>query len=453
MSDLDPTTASAAYLRVNRNTRKAVLAHLATSGHWRRLVFSASALGAAPMLPEPFTRHASREIILDTESAEAAVPAFAEGCRGRMPWATGRTLRPAEMDDDRIAAHAIAVAEFAGRHHVDVVLSPGHLLGEVGEPWLSVDVATCFALREALDRLGLERVAIDYVLLAPAARFADPDWRAELRRHIAPLPFRQLWVRVGGFGLGKARHAAGVIEAVTDLAAMGRPIVLDAAGGMVGLAPAVLGLAGGLCHGLASRTSSDFATWQRPPSDGGGIVPRDLYYPMLERSLTGAEVDLLDVLGNRQRKALSCATQGCCASDAAMRADRKGHFLRQVELQHDRYLAAGRAAGQRAFRTDLWAWERELRGAALSVKDRNDPGRRLLEGSAARLGQLRDAIGTVAIPAQRPIPPAFDGRAPVEPRLPLEPPPVPRPCRPQDRPEGDRQESPRERPEDRLQRR
>jgi hypothetical protein len=385
-------------------------------------------LASTPGLPDAFTGRGVCEIVLDSECAEAAAPASADGYRGKLAWMPkGSPLRPAEMTEDRIVAHAIAIAKFVAGHHIDVVLSPSHLLGQQGEPLLQVDVRACIALRAALDESGQSHVAVDYALLAPVARLGDPNWRAEVCRRLASLPFRQLWVRAGPFGIGHGRSLGVMADALADFRALGRPVVLDHAGGLTGLAPVIFGLADAVCHGVGSRLDSDFLHWSRKPSSGppsaGGR--RDIYHPALDRMISASEHRALDGLKARQRQAFSCVQNGCCDSDADVLAHKNRHFLRQVADLHQGLLTSDTHEGQRRLHKRLWEGERTIK-SSLHTLDDGLAGHRLLAQSLADIELLRQALPSAAGGKGDRKPLAFHGRDPANRALLLRPSPAPR---------------------------
>ena len=420
----------AVHLRVNRATRRALVDHLATSPFCRRFVFAASALARDPDMPEALTALGPCEIVLDPEAAEAAAPAFADRLAGKLPWAVG-VAQPADATEERVVRDAVALAAFAAERPVDAVLAPSHLIdGGQGPRWLARDGAACVALREALDRAGLGRVAVDYMLVARVECLADPDRLAEIRRALAPLPFRHLWLRAGPFGLGHTHHAGVVIAAVAALGALGRPVVLDHAGGLVGLAPAVIGDASGLCHGVGAKLGFDPGHWPRGPAARTGPAGgrRGVYQPSLDRMASAVEQKALNRLPARGRTAFSCTGEGCCASDADVLEDRDGHFLRQAERLHRGYLAADRPIGRHRFRKRLWEDARQIKATIRSTEG-NVLARRILEGSLGALDRLRQAVdGGGGSGADRQ-PLGFAGLAPSERGLVLRPTAVAKPTR------------------------
>lgn len=407
----------ALYLRVNRANVARVSKHLETSHHWRRFVVPATSLINAPDLLGPFTARLSCETILDPQTAEAASRAFGKSYRGKLPWTPkGRPTKADGMDEKMIVEDAVALAGFAIDRDLDVIMSPAHLLGERGEPWLPVDARACMAIRTALDEAGEARIAVDYTLLAPLARLADPSWREQVLRHLDPLPFRQIWIRAGPFGIGLNADLAALSQAIAAFRSLGRPVILDHAGGLPGLAPLALGHADGICHGVGSQLEADFLEWGLDlPS---GTPPpgrrRKIYQPKLDRILTPLEYDALDALPKNKRKEFSCIADGCCPSNQAVIDDPKGHFLRQSErLQRD-LLAASPDESRQRFSTHLWEVEQQIKTARNALKKDTLP-HQILDEAATHLDLLgksvKDAAATAGASPPRP---GFNGLDPAD---------------------------------------
>lgn len=403
-----------AYLRINRNTRKAAAAHFAEHRNLRRFVVSATGLASTPTLTDAFTGRSACEIILDTECAEAAAPAFADHYRGKLGWMPKiPEVSPAEMTQNKIYAAANSIAEFTSSRNIDVVISPSHLLGEQGEPWLQVDTQSCLDLRKALDGAGQSAVKIDYALLAPLARLEDPAWQQEICAQLAPLPFRQLWIRVGPYGIGHGRNAGLVAEAAGAFRKLGRPIVLDYAGGMTGLTPLIFGHADGTCHGVSSKLECNFLDWMRKPSSGppspGGR--RNIYHPGLERMVTKSEHRALGSMTDRHRRPFSCVDSHCCASNNHVLQDPLGHFLRQVTETHRDLLTLDPIEGQKRLHKRLWENERTIKLSLQRIQE-SSLCQKLLSDSASDLLLLRNSLPLATPHEKSRMGLPFDGQEP-----------------------------------------
>ncbi|OSP53717.1 hypothetical protein [Pseudoruegeria sp. SK021] len=407
------------YLRVNNfksneDARK-TLSLLDESRQCRRFVFPATVLKNKPGLVEKLTANHTCEITLDTESAEAAAQAFSQSYRGRFAWMPkGPVPRPRDMTEDMIVANAIAIAQFARENHVDVIHSPSHLLSGPGDPWLSHDVKSCVALRAALDAADLSRIAIDYMLLVRMAQIANPNWRAEICRQLQQLEFRQLWVRVCSFGIGRGRYVKVLIDALTDLRRrLKQPFILDYAGGLAGMAPAIFGAADAVSHGMGSRLATSFLSWNLKPSTNskptGGFS--DIYQPDLDCMLSKTEFHTLDGLNDRQGKAFSCVQNGCCASDVEMLADKRGHFLRQTAKLQREFLTPVAMEGQGQLHKRLWENERMIKTALKSL-DTAHLGHRLLSERLMNFKHLRHTIPLAGSGKAERLPLLFNGQAP-----------------------------------------
>ena len=166
----------------------------------------------------------------------------------------GRRWEPSDFAPNRNLDPARAIAEFAVRYGVDVVLAATHLLEENVTQWRKIDTQVCEELRLELDRLGGQNIAIDYQLITTNAILKDEASRHLLLADIGSLPLHNLWLRISGFGA----TATGVgtrqfIEAVREFHELGRPLVADAVGGFAGLAAAAFGAVAGISHGIGQR--------------------------------------------------------------------------------------------------------------------------------------------------------------------------------------------------------
>jgi hypothetical protein len=110
-------------------------------------------------------RESGAEIVLDSEAAELAAPAKFLGHSRRAPWAVSDGNGPQRPEHFRRSSREDVVgqiARFAVENRTSVVLAPSHFLGDPAcQDWLSIDAASCIALREALGREGGKAIAID----------------------------------------------------------------------------------------------------------------------------------------------------------------------------------------------------------------------------------------------------------------------------------------------------
>jgi hypothetical protein len=192
-------------------------------------------------------------------------------------------------------------------------------------------------LRSALDAEGGSHIAIDYPIMIKNASLRDSAQRRALIAGLTDLPFDNLWLRISGFGAdAPATMLRPYIAAMMDFQRLGKPIVADGVGGLVALATAAFGAAGGVCHGLGEKERFDASDWNKPPTPGGGGREKRVLIPGLDRLLSVKQVAaLMEAQG--ARKLLSCNDPTCCPGglDDTLK-NPKAHYLRQRTKQFER---------------------------------------------------------------------------------------------------------------------
>ncbi|WP_108262307.1 hypothetical protein [Mangrovicoccus ximenensis] len=338
-----------AYLHLDEKTCSAMFG---ADPRWTRLVLDASYLHRKASVAEDLATNRTGEIVLDLNAAETAAPGrFAR--KDKLPWANrDRPWTPEDFSRSRNDDLILSMAQFAAAHHVHTVLAPTHLLGDMGEPWLPVDADGCRQLRAALDRLGCAHVTIDYPVLAPLARVREHAWRKQVISALADLPFGQLWLRVGGFGLHEDKRAGILVVALQDFQALGRPIVLDMAGGVASLAVLACGAVSALGHGIAKNEKMDFSEWRKQPkvgSSGGAPMASRAYLAQIDAFLK--QDQLADFAG--QVPAQAMIDRHC------------QNFLRDRAAQLDNAVSGSAEERAAAFVADqrqrLWELEQEIK--------------------------------------------------------------------------------------------
>lgn len=331
-----PPQPIAHYLRVGSSGHRQLEA-LAAAGKLpiSSVVFDAAALAHQRDLVGSIAE-THGELILDTNCAELSAIGRYEGAARYAPWANPDGILSREFfvrggNYDLFGR----IARFAVEQGMNVVLSPSHFLADGSlDAWLPIDIASCFALRDALDREGGKRIAIDYPLMIKMGSLRDPIQRRKFMADLKDLPFDNLWLRISGFGSNATAMAARrYIAAITEFHKLGRPVISDGLGGLVGLATTGFGASGGLCHGAAEKERFDASSWVKPKEEGGGGRDKRILVLGLDRLLTQKQVD---VLMNAQggRRLLSCNDPSCCAHGYTdtVRAS-KSHFLNQRSKQ------------------------------------------------------------------------------------------------------------------------
>ncbi|MGE4220489.1 MAG: hypothetical protein AB7G39_13665 [Alphaproteobacteria bacterium] len=265
------------FLRVGHTGHRKLL-ELQAAGRlqFRRIVFDAAHLEEQIELAKRL-KASGCEIVLDPNFAEMATEGrFGSSSIQKLPWANlDRPWRPDDFDGRRNHDTAKVVADFAVKAGVDVVLAPTHLLEKVRDSWQVIDLRLCEALRRELDQSGGSDTAIDYQLITTSTLLKDGVYRQALAADLASMPIENVWIRASGFGAtatgAGTRH---FIEAARGFHEIGRPLVVDMAGGFAALGAAAFGAVGGISHGVGQKETFKAADWRKPPSGGGGASAR-----------------------------------------------------------------------------------------------------------------------------------------------------------------------------------
>lgn len=278
-------------------------ASLFIEGHLsaKRVVIDASRLRFLRSEIKQF-KEAGREIVLDTKAAELAALSKFAGIAKDAPWsqvAGGQLVTASCFLRDHPGDIIGQIARSAIEYEVDAVLSPGHFLHpEKGLDWLNVDRRSCIELRRALDNEGGKHIAIDYLLILPHLMLNDPEMRLRIMQALSDLPFDNLWIRASGFGNDSAAQPlVAFISSIAQLHNLGKPIITDYLGGLVGEAVMALGASSGFAHGIAECERFDARSWDKPakkrdPEKPGGRATR-ISLSLINKSLTVNEYETL----------------------------------------------------------------------------------------------------------------------------------------------------------------
>ncbi|MGO8845593.1 MAG: hypothetical protein ACLQFI_09715 [Methylocella sp.] len=259
------------------------------------------------------------EIVLDTKVAELSALEKFDGYARHAPWSAlgeDKPLNPGHFDPKSSQDIFGQIARFAVEYQVDAVLAPTHFVGDPNfKEWFKVDQTSCRALRRALDREGGSAIAVDYLLITPHSMLNDDAVRSEFLSGLDGLPYDNLWVRSSGFGNDAGPLATKrFVTAMSGLHNLGKPIVADYLGGLVGHAALAFGAVSGLCHGVGEKERFDARSWHNPAkkNDGDkfGRAPR-VFIAGLDRSATIPE---LEIMANARggRKLVTCCDRACC---------------------------------------------------------------------------------------------------------------------------------------------
>lgn len=266
-------------------------------------------------------RSKGAEIVLDTKAAELAALEKFQGYAKQAPWASlgnGKPLDATYFQPGRPDDIFGMIARFAVEHQVNAVLAPSHFLADpLFKGWFEVDRAACMALRRALDREGGKHIAIDYTLIATNAMFNDENMRSEFLSGLDGLPFDNLWVRSSGFGNDAGPLTTRrFITAMGSLHNLGKPIIADYLGGLVGQAALAFGAVSGISHGVGERERFNASSWHKAPEPkkeddaSFGRAPR-VFIAGIDRSATVKELELM-AMARGAKPLVTCCDRACC---------------------------------------------------------------------------------------------------------------------------------------------
>lgn len=281
-------------------------------------------------------REGGSEIVLDTEVAELAALGRFQGHSRNAPWALGAELLGPDHFKSGAPSDVIGeIARFAVEKAVDAVLAPAHYLADPAySDWLRVDRESCLALRKALDQEGGTHIRIDYPLIVRNSDLCDPMARGRYMESLSDLPVENAWVRSSGMGpQAGPLSVRRFISATSALHNLGKPLIADHIGGLVGEALLAFGAVSGVAHGIGERERFDASTWAKLPPERTEDEPfgraKRVQIPGLCKSLTIKELDLLEA-ARGGRRLLGCGDRRCCPHGLPdMRDDPRRHAAYQ----------------------------------------------------------------------------------------------------------------------------
>jgi hypothetical protein len=328
-----PQPLLAGYLRVGHDGHRR-LPHMLNVGRlkYKRFVFDAAYIESQTELLKAL-QSVGCEIVLDTNFSEM----FFEGKQGtaitkNLQWANRD--RPWQVGDFKLPRNfdvARQIAEFANKHSVNSIIAPSHVIESEYVDTSSFDQAICESLRMELDKLGQQGIKMDFQLSLAAGVLGDQVSRQSLIGGLSDLPIDNLWLRVENFGATSTGVAIQkVVNFAKDFHECGKPLIVDYAGGLAGLATLSFGTTGGLCHGIGMKEKFDLSHWKSKPTGGGGN--NYVYVAEIDKKFKPNQLQLfLDARGSKAK--FSCNDQQCCGHANDMTDRRDEHFITQRSKQ------------------------------------------------------------------------------------------------------------------------
>lgn len=358
-----------------------------------RLIFEASAVSRQRDLLVALGE-AGSELILDTNVAELSSVGRFSGAAKTAPWANPESvLTP---DDLRRSANRDVIghiARFAVQNGFHAVHAPAHMLEGSTDKLFGIDCEAAIALRRAMDVEGGKAIRIDYPLMIKNNSLRDPAQRRAFISGLENSPIESIWLRISGFGsdatpMGLRRY----IAAMMDFHRLARPVIADGVGGLVGLAIAAFGAAGGISHGVAEKERFDASDWSKPPERGGGGREKRVLIPGIDRLLSIKQVNSL-MAAPGARRLLSCHDRSCCPNGLPdTLKDPKAHYLRQRFRQVEHLSLVPEAHRIPHFlEKELGSAERTARSAA-KLNSGDEGLTQMLQRSSERLEKMRSVL-------------------------------------------------------------
>lgn len=273
------------------------------------------------------------DAVLDTQTqAMATVGGYAKNM-DKWPWSE---KRPHSLEDfaSSFARQYLVdkIAQFVLLHGFTQVLAPTHLITGPDDPWLAIDIACANALRSALGRHGVGHVQVNYSLALTYDAFRTPVKRLATLAQLQRADIDCLWLNIDGCGSSSSPTAVTRYgDAATDFHILGKPVVADHVGGLVGLSLLAFGIVGGLAHGVTLGERFDTAVWHKP-LQGKPFGPKlRIYIPQIDMLLSPDDAEkFFEMGGGRARTHFGCRDTNCCARGITDMLQFPGrHFLYQ----------------------------------------------------------------------------------------------------------------------------
>ena len=329
-----PQPLLAGYLRVGYDGHRRLLhMHNVDRLKYKRFVFEAAHIESQTDLVKVL-QAAGCEIVLDTNFSEM----FFNGKQGtsvtKLPWANrDRPWQPTDFKLPRNFDVTRQIAEFAVKYGVNAVIAPSHVIAPDNIDTASFDWAICESLRLQLDNLNQRDIRVDFQLSLTTGVLGNQTSRQSLVGGLAELPIDNLWLRIENFGATSTGTAIQkVINFAKDFHECEKPLIVDYADGLPGLATLSFGTAGGLCHGIGKKEKFDLSYWKNKLSSGGGS--NYVYVAELDKKFKSNQFQLfLEARGSKSK--FACNDQGCCAHVNDMIDRHDEHFIirRSKQLQ------------------------------------------------------------------------------------------------------------------------
>ncbi len=334
------------------------------------------------------------ELVLDPLSVELATEiGYNRTGTAGLPWASGSPHQAETLDLAGIYRYSDSLARTAVRFGMSAVLAPTHFLESLPSLWLDVDFKLTLALRERLNRRGVDGTLIYYPLAVRLKTLQSKHNRVEILHHLRGLVTAEaidaVWLRVPGFGVTESGplNLRRYFEFARGLHGLGVPVVAERTG-TIGLAMLAFGAVGGIEQGVTVGERYDLRPLQRKATKGGFLPAPRVYVKEIGAFLSRKEARKL--LAHRTVKNRFACQLPCCPRGVEdMLEDPRRHFLvtRAKEIEQ---LSRVPEADRADLYLETWlrpASDRATLAARLNPKLRTQ--RKRLDRWRETLGELR----------------------------------------------------------------
>lgn len=278
------------------------------------VVFDATLEARHKELKEQVLAH-RLDAILDTKVMQLALPGGHASTVSKLPWANAdRVHTPKDFQGLARRYLIAAIGDHALKHGYTEVMAPTHLIRDLDDPWLAIDVESTRLLREYLDQNGGRAIPLLYPLAISYEIFRTPHMRAQVINALINIKADSIWLKIDGLNGSRATPTAvkNFIAAAEDFHQLGRKLVADCIGGKVGLALMAFGAVGGIAHGIGVFEKFDSGHLRSTKSTSGFTPSMGIYFPGIDAMLTSKEAELLLNASPQAKAAFACKDTNCC---------------------------------------------------------------------------------------------------------------------------------------------
>lgn len=303
------------YIRAGREDQKSLLSFIAAGD---------ASLSGVVLEAKRVTTHAELltqvldhrlDAVLDPLTQPMGTAAGYSASMDALPWSAKRAHTPGDFKYEiprRKMAESIAT--FVVEHGFTQVLAPTHLLAGPDDPWLEIDIATTNMLRAALDRRGASAVQILYSSAISYDTFRTPAKRENILNELRRVHADAVWLNVEGCGsVGTGTRVIRYAGAANDFQSLGKPLVADHVGGVVGLALLAFGAVGGIAHGVTLGERFSTAHWHKKPTGTPLAQHTRVYIPQLDWQLQRINAEKFFESGAKAKATFGCHDSRCCS--------------------------------------------------------------------------------------------------------------------------------------------